>query len=567
MTQTNPSDKNRWSLILPVLTLGLICVMQLGCDSNSSGSFVPSAPITPTLPPAITAVFPPQNSDGALVSTLISATFSDDMNESTITTTSFTLTLGGVPVAVASVSYDAITRTATLTPDADLVSSSEYRATISSTVENSAGVTPLTADFVWSFSVSPTTALVSKDSDAVVGNDVSARSAIDASGRYIVFESEATNLASAFTTLNRNHIYRKDTVTAEVVLVSSDANGLEANDGSSSPRISDDGRFVVFESLATNLSPISTGGTQQVFIKDLVDGSVDLVSRDTTGLVVANAAAENPDVSNDGRVIVFESNATNLSDLTTNGATQIYLKNMADDSIDMISSDTTLLSGGNGSSNRAYMSPDAQFIVFDSTAGNSIVTGATATRSVYLVDMVDPNTTLLISVDSFGNQGNGASIDASVSNDGNFIAFESGASNLVAGGTILSDIYRRDRTGSQTLLVSTPDGLTSGNNASVNASISSDGTYVAFVSASTNLVFETVLGLNDIFVRDFSTLLTVTLNKINLTQTGGEANNDSGNASISSDGRYVSFDSAFDYDITDTNTINDVYQSYNSTFN
>jgi Tol biopolymer transport system component len=204
--------------------------------------------------------------------------------------------------------------------------------------------------------------------------------------------------------------------------------------------------------------------------------------------------------------------------------------------------------------------------VFDSIAGSSIVTGATAIRSVYFIDLLIPNTTELISVDSFGVQGNGSSVNASVSNDGNFIAFESGATNLITGGTVLSDIYRRDRSGGQTLLVSTADGTTSGDNASVGASISSDGTYVAFTSSATNLVSETLFGLTDIFVRDFSTSPTVTINKINLTQTGAEATDNSANASISSDGRYVSFGSAFNYDVTDTNTINDIYRAHNSTF-
>lgn len=568
MAQTNPSDRNRWLLILSVVTLGLISLVQPGCNCGSSDAFqTPPSTTPPPLPAGITTVAPTESSDSALVSTRVSATFSDDMNDTTITSSSFTLTTGGAPVDVTSVSYDATTKTAILTPAADLISATEYRATISASVENSAGENPLSTDFVWSFSISPATTLVSADSTRVVGNDVSAQSAINASGQYIVFESEATNLAKAATTLNRNHIYRKDTVSGEVMLVSSDAAGLEANNNSSSPRISDDGRYIVFESLATNLSSIATGGTLQVYIKDLADGSVDLVSRDATGLVVANNTAENPDVSNDGRYIVFESLAPNLSALSTNGATQIYLKDMDDDSVDMISQNTTQTAGGTGSSNRPSMSPDAQFIVFDSTAGSSIVATATAIRSVYFVDTLNPDTTELISVDSNEIQDNsGASINASVSDNGNFIAFESAATNLIPGGTLLSDIYRRDRSAGTTLLVSTADGITSGNNASVNASISGSGDYIAFVSAATNLVNEEQFGLADIYVQDLSSLPTVTIDKINLTQTGNEATNNSGNASISADGRYVSFDSAFNYDITDTNTINDVYRSHNSTF-
>ena len=463
-----------------------------------------------------------------------------------------------------AVIYDEASRTAALVPAADLVSATEYSATISSTIENAAGENPLDSDYTWSFTISPITALVSKDSNAVVGNDVSAQSAIDAVGRYIVFESEATNLASAFTTLNRRHIYRKDTVSGEVVLVSSDAAGLEANNDSASPRVSDDGRYVVFESLATNLSSIATGGTLQIYLKDLTDGSVDLVS--SVAGIVANNSSENPDVSTDGRYVVFESLATNLTALDTVGASQIYRKDMSNATIAMISQNTTQSAGGSGDSNRPSMSADAQYIVFDSIAGSSIVADATTIRSVYWVDMMNPNATELISVDSNEIQGNGSSTNASISDDGNFVAFESEATNLVASGTVLSDIYRRDRSAGETLLVSTADGSTSGNNNSVGASISGDGRFVAFVSAATNLVTETSLGLDDIFVRNFSTMPAVSLNKINLTQSGAEATDNSANASISANGRYVSFDSPFNYDISDTNTINDVYRSWNSTY-
>ncbi|MGB5278473.1 MAG: Ig-like domain-containing protein, partial [Gammaproteobacteria bacterium] len=222
MAQTQTSDKNRWLLIVSVMALGLISLVQHGCDSDSSNVFVPASPSIPTTPPlpsAITAVSPLPNSETALVSTLVTATFSDDMNSTTLTSSSFALTTSGDPVT-AVVSYDATTRTAILRPGEDLISATEYRATISATVEDAAGGNPLTSDYVWSFVVSPATTLVSRDALTVVGNDVSARSAIDASGRYIVFESEATNLSDTATTLNRNHIYRKDTVSGEVVLVS-----------------------------------------------------------------------------------------------------------------------------------------------------------------------------------------------------------------------------------------------------------------------------------------------------------------------------------------------------------
>jgi hypothetical protein len=537
--------------------IGLISLVQPGCNCGSSEAFSPAT---------IASVFPVQNSDTAPVNTNVVAFFGIDMNETTINDTTFTLTERGGAQQPAVVSYDPATRSATLDPDTDLISGTEYSATISSTVEDAAGNTPLASDFVWSFTISQATELVSKDIDAVVGNDVSENSAIDGTGRYIVFESEATNLVTVFTTFNRNHVYRKDTISGEVLLVSSDADGLEANNSSFTPRISDDGRFVVFASNATNLSStISTGGILQVFIKDMEDGSVDLVSSNDTGLIAANAIAANPDVSNDGRFVVFESAANNLS-APSNSFSQVYRKDMSDESIEMISRNTSQSAGGSGNSNRAAMSPDARFVVFDSDAGNDIVSGATPDRHVYLVDMNSPDITEQISVDSNEIQASGTSTNASISDDGNYVAFESDAANLIAGGTSRSDIYRRDRSAGETLLVSTPDGIISGDNGSFNASISANGAFVAFESASTNLVFETSLGLTDILVRDFSTAPTVTIQKINLSQSGNEATNISGNASISSDGRYVSYDSPYNYDFTDTNTINDVYRSYNSTF-
>lgn len=565
MTPKKSSDRNRWSFITSVLMIGLISLVLPGCNWGSSDSFTSAT---------IASVFPVQNSDTALVSTNVIAFFGIDMNGPSVES-SFTLTESGGTDQPAAVIYDATTQSAILDPVTDLKSGTEYRATISSTVQDANGNTPLASDFVWSFTISQAAELVSKDIDGVVGNDLSANSAIDGTGRYIAFESEATNLVAAFTTFNRNHIYRKDIISGEVLLVSSDATGLEANNSSFTPRISDDGRFVVFASNATDLSStISTGGILQVFIKDMEDGSVNLVSRDSLGLTAANNISSNPDVSNDGRYIVFESGANNLSLLTNNGFTQIYRKDMSDESIEMISRNTSQSAGGPGNSNRPAMSPDARFIVFDSNAGGDIVSGANGNRHVYLVDMNNPDITEQISVDSNSVQGNGASVNASVSDDGVFIAFESIASNLVTGDTIgLSDIFRRERIApgapgapGVTQFVSTPDGISSGNSGSFNAAISSDGTFVAFESASINLVVETVLGLTDIFVRDFSTAPTVTIEKINLSQSGGETSDDSANAAISSDGRYVSFDSPFNYDITDTNTINDVYRSNNSTF-
>ena len=541
-----------------VIVIGLISLIQPGCDcSSSSGTGVPSA---------ITSEFPPENSDGALVSTLVTATFRDDMNGSTINKTTFTLTLGGAPVAVASVTYDAATKTATLTPAEDLVSGSEYRASVSSSVTDIDGILPLARDYVWSFTISSVTFLVSENDSNAVGNNASATSDISGNGRYVVFESTATNLTSDAVTNLRTHIYRKDTITGEVLLVSSDANGLEGNNNSFSPRISDDGRYVVFESRATNFSTIVTGGTNQVFIKDLEDDSVELVSRDATGLTTANNASSSPVVSNDGMLVAFVSTATNLTAISSGGIAQVYLKNLSNESIEMISRTSGNAAGDTASAN-PDMSPDGVHIVFESRASNLPATNAFL--HIYYVDTsATSHSVEQISVNSNGStEATADCFNPSVSDDGSHVVFHTIAAldTLDTNGFI--DVYFRDRNTPLTRVVSAnPSTQNGGNGNSLNGRINGDDNYVTFESFASDLATDGMVGVKDIYIRDLSTNPTITIDKINLTPTGGEADQDSQNAAISSDGRYVSFDSAFGYDTADTNTLNDIYRAYNSTF-
>jgi hypothetical protein len=491
------------------------------------------------------------------------------MNSNTINDTTFTLRQDGTLVAVTSVDYDSATKTATLTPVADLLPGTPYNATISSTVENINGDTPLAANYAWSFTASPEMSLVSMSTSEIVGNNRSDISNIDATGRYVVFESTATNLVANISTNGLNQIYRKDTVTGDVILVSSDStNLLAANNACFAPAISDNGRFVVFQSAATNLSSIPTGGTQQIYIKDLADGTTELVSRDATGTTVANTSAANPVVSSDGRFVVFESSATNLSALPANGVTQIYRKDMSDDTVDMVSLETTLNGGAAGFSGNTDMSNDGRFIVFESNAQNLVLPAPTAFNHIYFVDMNTPDSIEQISVNTAGSDDVASSFNPSVSDDGRFVVFESNATNLAtpdSNGT--TDIFLRDRSLPSTTLVSVnPATGDSADNSSTNGSISSDGSYVAFQSRALDLVSGDNPGLIDIYVRNVS-LPTITIDQINIPETGiPDPTVDSGRAVISKDGRYVSFDSVHKYTPEDTNGLFDVYRAYNRTY-
>jgi hypothetical protein len=563
MAHSGTTNRKHWLFIMAALFVGVASMAQSGCNWGSS---------SPVSPSAITSVFPPQGSDGALVTTLVTATFRDEMNATTINDTTFTLSLGGAPVTVSSVSYDSTSGTATLIPASDLISGSEYRATISSTVENTSGDMPLASNYVWSFTISPDMFLVSENESGITGNNRSDTSDIDGTGRYVVFESTATNLDPDITTTGLNQIYRKDTVTGEVELVSSDSSSLQvANNASFAPAISDNGRFVVFQSAATNLATITTGGILQVYIKDMADGSIELASRDINA-TAGNAPATSAVVSNDGRYVAFQSSATNLSSLNSNGVIQIYRKDMADESVDMISRETTLTGGANGLSASVDISSDGRFVVFESNATNLVSPPTSNISRIYFVDMNSPDTIELVSVADDGSDAQESSHSPSVSDDGRYVVFESNAANLDLSTTDnnnATDVFLRDRNPSgapSTTLVSVnPVTATSADSASTNASISSNGSYIAFQSIASDIVSGDNLALIDIYVRNLDSA-TIMIDQVNISATGINPTVNSGRATISKDGRYVSFDSVHKYTLDDTDGLFDVYRAYNSSY-
>lgn len=547
-------ETRRWAFIFSVLFIGLVSLIQPGCDCSSSSSSA--------TPPPISSVFPEQSSDTALVSTVVSATFSNDMNPNTIDSTTFFLTQGGAPVTPTLVEYNSSTRTATLTPlNGGLTSGLEYRATITTAVQDINGGNPVTIDRVWSFTISPTTVLVSKNENSVVGNNRSGNPDMSFDGRYVVFESMATNLTTDSVTNNRLHIYRKDTITGELVLVSSDADGLEANKSGVSPKISNDGRYVVFESEATNLGTIpGINGTSQIYLKDLDDGSIDMISR-TAALAPGSADSLRPDISGDGSTIVFETRATNLA--CYSNFASICLVEVSDlNTLEEVSVDTNGNSA-NGWSFNATVSDNGQRVVFESNATNLVAIDTNGSNDIFLRDRSGP-TTSLISVNSSGtDSGGGASINAMISGDGSTVVFESLAKDLTTSDSGNLDVFHH--------VIGTPGvsfGTTSlvnpstANANSINASVSADGTYVAFESNATNLGASN--GFTNIYVRDITT--TDALAVVSRTASGALGTDGSYLAAMSPDGLYVGFNSVFGFDITDANTKLDVYRAYNSTY-
>lgn len=552
MPEISKLRHDRFKLVTAFLVVGIISLVQPGCDCSSSNGGTAS-------PSVVESVSPLSSSATALVATDVTALFSDEMDGVTVES-SFSLTVNSMPVS-ATVSYDALTKTATLSPDIDLVSGTEYRATIASSVEDINGEMPLSTDYVWSFTTSPAMLLTSKNASGVTGDNISSASDIDATGRYIVFESKATNLTSIATTPGRIHVYRKDTITGEVTLVSSDSGQVEADNDASNPSISTNGRYAVFESKATNLD-LNANTNSQIYLKDLESNSITMVSRNDEGFPDNGTGARDAKVSDDGRYILLLSSDINMSISTINsgGITQVYMKDLSNSSVKMISQ-TAANIAGNTSSNNPDMSADGTHVVFESLATN--LTGSTSLNHIYYVDTSVVQAVEQVSVATDGAQANAASNKPSISNDGSTIVFQSNATNLNnLDNDGMADIYLHYRPSGRTELVTVNpnNNAESGDDASSNAHVSGNAEYVVFESLALNLASGGTPGVASIFVRDLAAWPGTIIEKLD----NPSSSRPSSKPAISTDGRYISFHSSEKYS-DDTDTLSDVFRVHNST--
>ena len=287
---------------------------------------------------------------------------------------------------------------------------------------------------------------MSVTSGGTQAHGISTAPSIGTDGRYIAFQSTATDLIVVDTN-GATDIFLRDTQTPTTILVSVALDGTQANGISTAPALSADGRYVVFISSATNLVPgISINSPFQIYRKDTVTGEVRIISTDNTGLITANGNCSSPRISDNGRYIVFDSLATNLdTNVSSGGIRQVYLKDMQTGAMTLLSqADAT--NGGDGASSNPDISADGSYIAFQSAATNLIVgDGNGATDDIFLHDTQTPITTTRVSVATGGGEANGASTAPSLSADGRYIVFESEATNLLGVGVDtngVSDVYR-----------------------------------------------------------------------------------------------------------------------------
>lgn len=319
--------------------------------------------------------------------------------------------------------------------------------------------------------------------------------------------------------------------------------GLELVNPPDLSSASANGRFVTLKGINSGLSYGDSNSQSQITMLDRQSGSYTLVTRgypghfSTAGVSISDMRTPAP-VSNNG-LVAFMSYATNLVETGATGQ-DLYLYDTQTDTMTVL----TGLVVENKSLTQFAMSADGQYLTFASVNDSLAAGDANSFFDIYLYNTQTAQFTLL-SVDSNEVIGgaNASSYNPAISEDGNFVIFESDASNLVAGDNNgVRDIFVRDIQAGQTFLVSKNSDSEAGNNSSTFPVISTGGRYASFVSVASNLVASDTNAQGDIFVHDRQTGITTRVSVDSQgTQTSGAILN---GPSISPDGRFVVFTSA-----------------------
>ncbi len=388
-----------------------------------------------------------------------------------------------------------------------------------------------------------------------------------ADGRFVAFVSDASDLTTIPDTNAVSDIFVRDLATGVTTLVSVNAAGTAAGDRSSTNfSMSADGRFVAFQSEATDLVAGDFNDTTDVFVRDLQAGTTTLVSVSvfSSSSLSGNGPSFDPFISADGGVVAFNSFATDLVSVSDGNETvDVFARDLGAGTTTMLSTSVggssagdgpSFLTSGFGERTGRHLSDDGQFIVFESQATDLVPFDSNTSIDVFVFHL-DAGTKALVSVNEAGDaSGNGPSITPAISADGQFVAFASDASDLTpdADDNGTTDVFVRDLSFGATSLASVSTSGGSGNATSRAPVLSADGLVVVFESHATDLTsVGDDNGLADVFARDLEAGVTtlVSVNAAGTAAGDGRSQRDVetegllAEYGISPDGRFVTFES------------------------
>jgi Ca2+-binding RTX toxin-like protein len=386
--------------------------------------------------------------------------------------------------------------------------------------------------------VAPTVA--SATETGMPGDGLSFLGSLSADGRFVTFSSSSTNFIAGDDA--GFDVFLKDLVTGEITRLSENPlSGAAGNGDSFRTAISGDGKVVAFDSWSNNLDPdaVDDNGREDIYVADLDSGDVTFASiRFDDG--AHNQFASEPALSADGHLVAFTAAATSQPGVnpTLPILPRIFVRDLSDGSLTEVSVSADGQNFANGASFRPDISADGEFVVFDSVATNLLTTAdANPWADVYIKSLVD-GSLRLVSTDADGNQGYDSMLNPTVSADGRFVAFETefGFAPDDTNGTW--DIYLKDMQTGELQLISRSEAGILGDGASHGASISDDGRFIAFRSAAGNLVDDDGNGDSfDIFVKDVQT---GALQRFEVLDDGG-GNWSLLEPSLSGDGHFVAY--------------------------
>ncbi len=317
-------------------------------------------------------------------------------------------------------------------------------------------------------------------------------------GRYVAFSSWATNLVLVDNN-SKSDIFVYKSETGVIERVSVDSAGTQANESSFHPAISETGRHVAFESGATNLVLGDNNGMDDIFVHDRKTGVTERVSVGAGG-AQSNGHSSNPAISADGRYVAFESYASNLVLDDNNSEADIFVHDRKKGTTERVSV-SSAGAEGSGYTYGASISASGRFVAFSSFSDNLVASDNNASRDVFVRDR-KKDKTRRVSVSNGGVEGDADSFAPSISASGRYVAFQSWAENLVPGDNNgRDDIFVRDRKKGRTERVSLRPGGAQAQANSEDPAICGSGRYVAFQSWDALLPDDTN-GVLDVYLYD-----------------------------------------------------------------
>jgi len=402
------------------------------------------------------------------------------------------------------------------------------------------------------------TELVSSSSAELAGNEDSSDPSVDAAAFLIAFESRASNLVPNDTNDptpgqigGGKDVFVRNRGTGTTSRVSISDTQAQANSDSDEASISADGLRVAFTSSAFNLVANDTNDATDIFVRDRGAGTTTRVSVPSFGTKTnANDDSGNASISADGQWVAFTSSASNLTLGDTNGANDVFVHNIPGRFTRRVSLSSTE-ANGNQRSTSASISGDGRYVAFESRASNLVPNDTNdptpgqigGGKDVFVRDQ-QAGTTTRVSVRSNGAQATGRdSSSPAISADGRWVAFASGATNLVNNDVNDSDdVFLHDRVSGATRLASRSTTGEQASTGSLSPAISADGRWVAFTSRAANLVPSDTNNDFDVFRYD---RVTQSTGRFSLTTSGGQTapGGSSDSPTISADGSKIAFDS------------------------